>query len=369
MIDVHLITTIDRGGAENFLVRLLTASPNTRRTTVIFLKGGGYWTDTLQHNGISVINAGMKFYGDPLPLLRIIFYVLKNRVFQILCHMPPAEVYGYLVRLMTLGRRPRFVIYRHNSERYYSGIFARRLCKRITQSADIIICSSTAVCEFYHSYAGYKHPNEHVVEYGIDVECVEDSVIIKPSIKCPHQFQTPLPGGGMRIISVCRLVPQKDVSTLIKAFHAFNRSEDKAHRLIIVGDGPERHSLSDLVARLGVGDEVEFTGATENPYLAIFHSDVFVLSTHYEGFGLVVLEAWALQKPVVASNIPPLNDILSDGEDGLLFDVGDINGLCKHFASLKDPALRRSLGERGKVRVGARYDLRFARDNFDAICL
>lgn len=128
------------------------------------------------------------------------------------------------------------------------------------------------------------------------------------------------------LVAVCRLTAQKDVGTLIKAVAGLVRT--RPVRLLIVGDGPQRRTLEELVSSLGVEQNVCFVGYKENPLPYMAAADVFVLSSAWEGFGNVLVEAMAVGTPVVATDCPSgPAEILGHGRWGKLAPVGNPEAL------------------------------------------
>ena len=160
------------------------------------------------------------------------------------------------------------------------------------------------------------------------------------------------------IITIGRLDQMKDQATLIKAF-ALVRKETDA-RLMLVGDGPERPNLRKLVKDLELGDSVALPGAMQNPYPYLKRASVFVLSSKYEGFGNVLVEALSLGKKVVSSACTggPAY-ILKSGVYGSLFPVGDYKALAQQILSAlakqqdPEPLIRRSRDFSAEVIAGA----------------
>ncbi len=104
-----------------------------------------------------------------------------------------------------------------------------------------------------------------------------------------------------KIISVGRLVKQKNFSNLIKAFYIVQKKFNNCH-LIICGEGPERKKLKEIVNSLDINKYVTFLGEVQNPYKFLKRSDLFVLSSNYEGFGTVLLEAMVFNLPIVSTD-------------------------------------------------------------------
>lgn len=129
------------------------------------------------------------------------------------------------------------------------------------------------------------------------------------------------------ILGAGRFVRQKDFATLIKAF-----AQVIAHypaRLVLLGDGRDRHALEALVEELNLGDSVWMPGFMINPYMYLKRADVFVLSSRWEGLSNILIEAIALGAPVVATDCPSgPAEILQQGKYGILAPVGDVDGLA-----------------------------------------
>lgn len=136
-------------------------------------------------------------------------------------------------------------------------------------------------------------------------------------------------GGGVRFVAVGRLVPQKNFALLLEAFAAAARSRD---RLVIYGDGPQRVSLTDRAAELGLGRRVALPGHVA-PIAAQFRAgDVLVLSSDYEGVPAVVVEALAAGLAVVATDCSvSMASLLGHGTLGSLVPVGDAAALGKEM--------------------------------------
>ena len=130
------------------------------------------------------------------------------------------------------------------------------------------------------------------------------------------------------VLAVGRLSIEKDHVTLIRAFSLVRRQ--RTARLLILGEGKERRALQGLVASLGLGEDVALPGFVENPLAYMARSAVFALSSSFEGFGLVLVEALAAGVPVVSTDCESgPREILEDGELGRLVPGGDPEALAR----------------------------------------
>ena len=124
------------------------------------------------------------------------------------------------------------------------------------------------------------------------------------------------------IVGIGRLVPQKDFATLVDAF-ARVRQHVPA-RLLLFGEGPERPALEAQIAELGLGEACRLPGFLPNPFAAMARASLVVLSSRYEGFGNVLVEAMGCGTPVVSTDCPQgPSEILEGGRYGPLTPVGD----------------------------------------------
>lgn len=155
---------------------------------------------------------------------------------------------------------------------------------------------------------------------------VTADLLVKAQAPIDHSwFQ---PGQVPVILGAGRLMHQKDFATLIRAFA--NVRTQRPCRLVIIGDeGYERPALENLIRELQLENDIHLPGFAENPYAYMAKAQVFVLSSRYEGFGNVLVEAMATGTPVVSTNCPDgPAEILSDGRYGELVPIESPDALA-----------------------------------------
>lgn len=173
------------------------------------------------------------------------------------------------------------------------------------------------------------------------------------------------------VLTVARLSPPKDWDNLIRAFRIV--AADTRATLCIVGEGEERKYIVDLARDAGVADRVTLAGNQQNPYPYMSHADAFVLCSHYEGFGMVLLEAMACGVPVVATDCESgPREIITHGQNGLLAAAEDPVALADSILSvLGDPDLAQRLREGGLKRANEfslRYSVEAYRQIVERVC-
>lgn len=211
--------------------------------------------------------------------------------------------------------------------------------------ADAVICVSRGVADDLVTHFRLPRQKIKVIYNPVDIDYV--SGLAEEEVDHPYftAKETPV------IIAVGRLTAQKGYPYLLKAFAQVTARFPC--RLIIRGDGEEKETLVKLIRELGIEKQVDFIGFQQNPFKYVAHSDIFVLSSLLEGFGLVIIEAMACRTPVISTRCPSGPDeIITDGVNGLLVPVADETTLAEAILRLlKEPSLATRLAQAGRKRV------------------
>jgi len=159
------------------------------------------------------------------------------------------------------------------------------------------------------------------------------------------------PGPGTRVVAVGRLARQKRFDVLLRGM-AHARAAGIEASLVIVGEGPERAALEGLVGELGLQDRVALPGYSDNPFPAVRHADLFVLSSDWEGFPIVILESMALGTPVLSTDCPTGPGEMLAGGVGRLVPTGDPRALGDALAEMtSSPAQLAECAAHGQARA------------------
>ena len=152
------------------------------------------------------------------------------------------------------------------------------------------------------------------------------------------------------LIHISNFRPLKRVEDVIGIFSRV-RAKKKA-RLLMVGDGPDRPKAEWLANTHGIAEDVLFVGKQSEMNHLLSISDILLLPSELESFGLVALEAMACEVPVVATRVGGVPEVVRHGVDGYLYDVGDVSGMAEGcLAILNDPQLRANLGKAARDRA------------------
>ena len=212
-------------------------------------------------------------------------------------------------------------------------------------AADLIVTTSHGVADDLVAAFGVTRASIRVVHNPVDLAVVAASAQEPVDPIHAAAWQRPV------IVAAGRLAEAKNYSLLIEAL-ALLRARVPA-RLFILGQGDEEGAIRALVAARGLGDAVVLCGFQKNPWKYIARADVFALTSHYEGFGNVLVEALACDVPVVATRSAGTSDIVRDGVDGLLVDVHEPAAVAAALERvLGDDAFRRRLAAEARDGAG-----------------
>ncbi len=324
---------------------------------------GGYEVDLL------VVKDRGRFLGEVPPEVRIrklgpdhtflcliplVRYLRAERPAALLATKKRGALVGILARL--LSRAPTRIAIRisTNLSGFLAGSSALRRwgfiwpMRLLYPRADQVIAISRGVADDVRALARLPEDKVCVIHNPVRIETIRRLA----REEAPHPWFSD--GGPPIILGTGRLTRQKDFETLIHAVAMVRKT--RPCRLVILGEGPLRSALENLVGRLNLTEHVSLPGFVENPFAYMARARLFVLSSVWEGFGNVLVEAMAAGTPVVATDCPSgPREILEDGAYGPLVPPGDPEALgsaveaClsgRHPAPDLDGACRRFSVER-----------------------
>lgn len=351
---LHVITTINRGGAENHLAALVSGQvASGLKVTVAYLKGDGYWANSFRDMGVRVEPLGLRHYGEVLPVAKLRALIRTAAPDIVHAHMPPAELYTRLA-LLLLHPAPAMVISKHNDEPFYRGVGQRRVGRWVSRRAARMIAISDAVNAYARKHLDMPASRVTTVHYGIDPGPYER---VSESQRADVRAGWGIPSDAWVIGTVARLVPQKALHVLLKAYARYGALARQDSRLVLVGRGPLEDELRTLARQLGLEDKIIWAGFREDIPAVMNAFDIFALTSSYEGFGLVLLEAMAAARPVVASLVSAIPEIVQHEVTGLLCEAGDHEGFAQALLRLEQVDVRDRLGKAGHERALTRFTI------------
>ena len=300
------------------------------RTDLVVARDDGPWRRLLSRR---VRLVTMSWRGAPIGLVKLVRYLHRERPDIMLANGRSSIILALVARRVVPGLA---VISRIPSNLKADSINAslkNQLMKaveaRLLPHSDAIVTNSDGSSEDLIRSVPRAAPrvrtiHNPVVWPGLAAEAAE-----------PLQHPWFHDGGAPIILSVGRLVPHKDHATLIRAFVAI--AKERAHRLVVLGEGPERRNLHKLALELKIAHRVDFPGFHSNPFAFMAKSRLFVLSSTFEGMPNVLIQAMACGTPVVSTDCPSgPREVLEDGKWGELVPVGDAEKLAEAMKSCLD---------------------------------
>lgn len=278
-------------------------------------------------------------------LISLVFLIKKYRVDAIHTHwLIPNGLVAVVARALIAGKRPIIICTSHGSDLFgLTGVLFRWLQKQVISKVDRLTVVSAALRAHAMSLA-YREDVE-VIPMGVDL-----TATFTPSVASGRSSD--------ELLFVGRLAESKGVRYLIMAMPEILEKHPRTI-LSIVGDGPARESLLRQAAVSGVDQHVRFHGALRNSELRELYRNaaIFVSPSLTEGLGLALIEALACECPVLASDLPAIRDVVSDGITGVICNQKDSADLARKIITmLNDPTLRQTLGRAGRQHVLERFD-------------
>jgi glycosyltransferase involved in cell wall biosynthesis len=324
---------------------------NRFRTICIYLGRHSKKDNFFEKNGFTsyyVTNAKLRTFNVPA-ILKLAKILKQEKVDILHCHKHKAIVYGTIAAI--LARTPAVVGHVHGLDRTRNW-FRRLLNYFLMKKIRKVLTVGEAVRKDVLDTNPYTPPDK-VISLGnsIDYAKFADIQITKQEAKKLLGIQP----DAFLFGTVGRLVPTKGLSYLIEAFEKVKQQMPSA-QLVIVGDGRLERELKQQAAKTPCASSIHFTGYMSNVPEILRGMDIFVLSSIAEGMPRVMLEAMALQVPVIGTEVGGVPEILAGGQYGCLTSPRDSNAIAKAMVELaQNPQERERLVEKACQRVRDEY--------------
>lgn len=268
--------------------------------------------------------------------------IATERIHVVHTHFLGPCLHAYLASLPS--RRWKWVHTEHARPDIMAGYprWLVQAARWIVPSADLVTGVSDGIADYLRGHAWAPASRVRVISNGVDVD-----LFATPSDRRAKRHEIGLPRDAWVVGTVGNLRPEKNHALLLRAFPTLLREVSDAW-LVLTGDGERREALETLARELGVKERVLFLGA--RPDVAALYAvfDVYCLPSHFEGMPLSLLEAMAARRPIVATSVVGIKDLLVDGVTGLLTAANDAEALSQALLRLhRDPPLGARLMEAG----------------------
>jgi glycosyltransferase involved in cell wall biosynthesis len=306
---------------------------------------------------------------DAIAVVRLAQMIRRQRPQILHTHTAKAGAVGRLAALLAGKARPPIIVHTFHGHvlRGYFGPLkttAFRVLERwLAKSTTALVAVSPQVRDDLVQLGVAPAEKFHVVRLGIELERRAASA----GDRAETRRLLGVPPDRFVVGWVGRMTGVKNTDDVLEALRLL-RERGVDATLLMVGDGPDREHVETRANSLGIVRHCLFLGYQRDVAPWYGAIDAFVLPSVNEGTPVVVMEALAAGRPVVATRVGGVPDVVREGEDGFLVEVGDRDGLAERLARLaQDPALRDRMGAAGRERVLDRYAVKRLVDDVDAL--
>lgn len=350
---LHVVKVAGISGAENHLLLLL---PDLRQrgfdVAAVMLHegepGASEFAARLESGGVPVEPVHLSRTTDPRAFSRILRRARRERPEILHTHLVHADFHA--LPAGRLARVPVLVSTKHGFNSFRDGKAFAAADRAVGALADVQVAISAGLARYLGESEGFDPASFEIVHYGI--------------VAGPEPPSLP---AAPRLAIVGRLIPIKGHTVLLDAI-ARARERLPGLTLEIAGEGPLGPELERTAARLGLAEVVTFLGRVAPAAPVLERAEIVVVPSFGEGFGMVALEAMERGRPVIASAVGGLPEIVDDGSTGRLVPPGDTAALAEAIVGLAgDPALAASMGAAGRVRALAEFSQERCTDRIEAL--
>jgi glycosyltransferase involved in cell wall biosynthesis len=354
---LHIFQTAKSIGGVGIYTRRLVKALNKEKfriTVACLAEGSDQMAAELSRlEGVQAVSIPMKDSIEPFSDLKVcakLYSLIRSDHFDLI-HAHTSKP-GFFARLAAIGTgipviyQPANFAFHDGAPKWEAKFYAvlERMAARYMTEKIIAICDGER--ELARRYSVGSDDQFVTIHTGIDLEPFNQPVNradVRRALEIPPEV--PLVG------TVARLTEAKAPQDFIRAAERVHLRYRDVH-FVWVGDGALESEARRLVESLKLGEVFHFAGYRENIPAIMKSFDCFVLSSHWEGFPLVVLEAMAASLPVVATRVMGTPEAVCDGETGILVPIGDINAMAEAVERIiSDSSLARAFGRAARLRA------------------
>lgn len=333
---LHIITHLELGGAQKTTLALMERLDPDKFELHLITSPSGYLVKEIKKiKGINVklifnLRREINLVEDFITFLKLFRYIRNNRFDIVHTHSPKA---GFLGRWSAKLARVPVIIHTVHGFPFYKNqnpllkkiyIYFEKLTAKITDKI-IVVCENDLTKGILAKISSFE--KFILIREGIENRKIKQIDTLYNKLNISYSF--PLIG------MVACLKPQKAPLDFVKVAFLVKKRFPQA-KFILVGGGPLYKRVKETIARLNLEDSFYLTGWREDAYEIISLFDIFVLTSIWEGLPLVILEAMSLGKPIVATDVDGIKEVIEEGINGFLVKPGDCHALAKRIILLSE---------------------------------
>ena len=312
---IHLVEDMNVGGLEEVVATIAKNVDKHKYKVIIWcMVRGGEIADELKKNWIDIRILGITNYYNPINILKLTFLLKSYKPTIIHTHTYFTNTIGRIAAIA--ARIPTIITHVHNTYWHYKA--RHRIIERLlSKYTDKVICCSNAVKNFVLQKERIAESKVETIYYGI----VVDKFTKRNEIKRPRR-NIGINERDLIITTVASLTDKKGHKYALRAIREISRVINNI-KYLIVGDGPLKETLMQMVIELEIDENVIFAGKRRDVSDLLNITDIFLLPSIIEGFGIALIEAMAASVPIVATNVGGVSEIIIDGTNGILVPPRD----------------------------------------------
>lgn len=327
---LNIINNLGSGGAEKLILDslpLMNKIEGIKADVLLLTDKNNVFDKKLEKNGVKINLVPLKKIYSPSNIFYIRKYIIRGNYDIVHAHIFPTSYWVSIASKLIFKNRPKFILTEHSThnkrrERPYFKYIERF----IYSSYDRVISISQKTQENLVAWIKSRQKNSNkfvIIENGIDLIKFRSAQSYKKS-----EINNKFSESTKLICMIGRFSKIKDQKTLIKAMK--NLTEDI--HLLLIGEGNLLEENKELARELGIYNRVHFLGFRDDIDRILKTVDIVVMSSKWEGFGLAAVEGMASGKPVIASDVPGLREVVENA--GILFTMGDSEQLGEKIKNL-----------------------------------
>ena len=348
---LQLIDGLNIGGAEILLRELSVGLLRRGFRVSIGYSSSGPLVKELTSLGLPLTRLPRLLRIDPILFCGMVGLIRRESPQIVHTHLFKSDFHGRLAA--RIAGVPVVVSTLHSIDPWAQERSLGRLYGWTARFADRVIAVSEDVRRFHAAHTGIPEEKLVTIENGVDIHRFAGLESAGRSVR----KELDIDNAALVFGVVGRLTPPKDHSTFLKAAALILQKAPQA-RFLLVGEGPLRKDLELQAQEIGLGNALIFTGLRKDIPAVLAAVDVLVFSSLWEGLPVALLEGMAAARPVVATAVGGIPEVVLPDKSAILVPPGDADALaqaCLRLAS--DSATRHSMGQAGLERVVARYSI------------